>query len=107
MFRKLFVALVALFVVVVAALALFVASRQNLKFNPPYPPVAASTDSSVIERGHYIVRTVAYCSGCHGDPKQTEAAMAGTETPLSGGYEFNIPPGKFYARNISPDPSSS
>jgi mono/diheme cytochrome c family protein len=29
--------------------------------------------------------------------------MAGAEAPLSGGFVFNIPPGKFYPRNITPD----
>lgn len=106
MFRKILLTLVTLVVVAVAALAVFVMSRQNLKFDAPYPKVAASTDSAVVERGHYIVRTVAPCASCHGDPKQLEANMAGEEVPLSGGFLFDIPPGKVYVRNITPDPET-
>jgi len=104
--RKVLVVLAVLIVVVVAACAIFVASRQHLTFDAPYPPVAASADSSVVARGRYVVRVVAGCTGCHGDPKQTAAIMAGAEVPLSGGYEWNIPPGRFYTRNITPDPET-
>ena len=106
MIQRALVALAVVIVIVVAACAAFVASRQNLKFDAPYPPVEASTDSSVIARGRYVVRDVAFCTGCHGDPRQLDAILAGAEVPLSGGREWNIPPGKFYARNITPDPET-
>lgn len=67
---------------IVAAFAVFVASRQHLTFDAPYPDVTASTDSAVIARGHYIVRIVGPCAGCHGDPKQREAY-----TPLACGHQ--------------------
>jgi mono/diheme cytochrome c family protein len=50
-----------------------------------------------------VVRTVASCPICHGDPKMRDSTLAGVEVPLSGGFEFDIPPGKFYPRNITPD----
>ena len=106
MIRRILVTLLALVALVIAGFAIFVASRQHLKFDSaPYPDVTASTDSAVIARGHYIVRGLAPCASCHGDPKQREAAENGEEIALSGGYEFNIPPGKFRARNITPDPT--
>src|SRR5262249_26792628 len=92
-----------LLVVVVACFAAYVASRQHLIFDAPLPAIAASTDSAVVERGHYVVRTLASCPVCHGDPKQLTATMKGDEVPLSGGFEFKIPPGEFYPRNITPD----
>jgi mono/diheme cytochrome c family protein len=101
--RKILLVLVGLVVLVVAACALFVASRQNLKFDRPYPPVTSSTDTSVIARGHYVVRSVVNCAQCHGDTTQRAAALAGADVPLSGGYNWVIPPGTFYARNITPD----
>jgi mono/diheme cytochrome c family protein len=102
--KKLLIGLMIVIVLVVAGFAIYVASRQHLTFDStPLPPVAASTDSTVIERGHYVVRTLTVCEGCHGDPKRPEAVLAGEEVPLSGGFEFNIPPGKFYPRNITPD----
>ena len=91
-------------VVIVAAFAAFVASRQHLMFDDtPYPDVVASKDSAIIARGHYIVRVVGPCAGCHGDPKQRAAWASGADVPLVGGFAFDIPPGKFYTRNLTPD----
>lgn len=106
MFRKIVTGLVVLFAVIVAACAIFVASRQHLRFEAPYPPIQASADSAVIERGRYLVRVVAGCGGCHGDPKQMDALERGEDVPLSGGFLWDVPPGKFYARNITPDPET-
>lgn len=93
----------ATLVAIVAAFAVFVSSRQHLTFDPPYPHVVASTDSAVIARGHYIVRVVAPCASCHGDPAQREAYKAGADVPLIGGFVFDIPPGRFFTRNLTPD----
>lgn len=103
MLKKILVTLVVLVAVVVAGFAIFVAARQNLKFDPPYPEVAASTDSSVIERGRYLVRDLANCAQCHGDPTQMAALQGGAEIPLSGGFRWDIPPGVIVARNITAD----
>ena len=103
MFRKILLALIGLVALVVAGGAVFVASRQNLKFNPPYPEIAASPDSAMVARGRYLVRDIVNCAQCHGDTTQWEAVMAGTDVPLSGGYTWDIPPGSFHARNITPD----
>jgi len=103
MFKKIVLGLLAIVVLVIVGFALFVASRQHLKFDPPYPEITASTDSAVIARGTYIVSAVAPCSSCHGDTARAAEAAAGALVPFSGGYMFDIPPGKFYARNITPD----
>ena len=106
MLRKILLSLVVLVVLVVAGAAIFVAARQNLKFEAAYPAVAASSDSAVIARGRYVVRNVSNCAQCHGDTTRFEALMAGEEIPLSGGYTFDIPPGKFRVRNITSDPET-
>ena len=104
MLRKILLGLLAVVVLFVAGFAIFVASRQHLTFNGvPYPQVATSTDTAVIARGHYLVRNVVNCAQCHGDPEQAAARAAGEDVPLSGGQVFDIPPGKFYVRNITPD----
>jgi len=103
MVRKIFLGIVLVVVVFIAGFAAFVASRQHLKFVAPDMAVAASTDSTVIARGHYIVRRVTNCAGCHGDTTKSAALLAGEDVPLCGGYVFDIPPGKFYPRNITPD----
>jgi mono/diheme cytochrome c family protein len=101
--RRILVGLVILVALVVGGLSIYVASRQHLTFNATMPAVAASNDSVVIERGRYVVRNLATCPVCHGDPKQYQRTLAGEDAPLSGGFEFSIPPGKFYPRNITPD----
>lgn len=103
MLRKILLVLVSLIVIVLVVAAVFVALRQNLTFDPPYPEVTASSDSSVVARGRYIVRDVAPCAACHGDPARRPAYTEGADVPLSGGYAFDIPPGTFYARNLTPD----
>ena len=102
MLKKMLVGLAVMIGVVVVIFAIFVATRQNLKFERPYPTIAASTDSAVIARGHYVVRYLANCGSCHGDPaRMAEASEA--DIPLSGGFVWKIPPGSIYARNITPD----
>jgi len=101
--RRILLVLVVLVVVAVAGLAIFVAARQNLTFDAPYPRIAASADSAVVARGRYLVRDVVNCAQCHGDTTRMVALMAGEEVPLSGGFHWVIPPGTIYARNITPD----
>jgi len=104
MLRKILIGVGSLLVVIVLCGAVFVSARQNLRFDDtPYPDVAASTDSAVIARGHYIVRVVAPCAGCHGDPSQRAAYVSGADVPLVGGFGFDIPPGQFYTRNLTSD----
>jgi len=103
MVRKILLGIVLIVVVFIASFAAFVASRQHLKFVAPDVAIAASTDSAVVARGHYIVRNITNCAQCHGDTTKHEAMVAGEDVPLSGGFTFDIPPGKFYPRNITPD----
>jgi mono/diheme cytochrome c family protein len=103
MIRKLLFVVLIVIVMIVAAGAIYVAARQNLSFDAPYPEVAASTDSVVVARGRYLVRDLVNCTQCHGDASRVAAWSAGEDTPLSGGFRWDIPPGAIYARNITPD----
>jgi mono/diheme cytochrome c family protein len=104
--KKVLTGLGAVIVLVVAVFTIYVASRQHLKFDRPYPAVAASTDTAVVARGRYVVRRLANCGACHGDPQQIDRNREGEEVPLSGGFSFKIPPGEFFVRNITPDPET-
>ena len=107
MFKKILLSILGLAAVAVVAAIAYVASRQHLTFDDtPYPEIAASADSAVIARGRYVVRNVVNCAQCHGDTTQHATLAAGGDVPLSGGYHWDIPPGTFYARNITPDPES-
>jgi mono/diheme cytochrome c family protein len=106
MLRRIVLGLFVVVTIAVVAVAIFVASRQNLKFDAPYPEVVALSDSSVIARGRYVVRDVAPCQECHGAPAQLADSHSGAEIPLSGGHVFDIPPGRFHVPNITPDPET-
>jgi mono/diheme cytochrome c family protein len=102
--KKILLGLLVVVFLMIAGASVYVASRQHLVFdNVPYPEVTASTDTAVIARGHYVVRNLANCAQCHGDTTRREALMAGEDVPLSGGNIFDVPPGTFYVRNITPD----
>src|SRR6478609_6277708 len=101
--RKALLVIGCVLLVVIAGGAVFVGARQHLTFDAPYPDVVASTDSAIVERGHYIVRKLAPCASCHGDPNRRAANLQGDEVALVGGFEFAIPPGKFYTRNLTSD----
>src|SRR5205085_12211289 len=92
--------------IVLLGFAIFVALRQHLDYGAtPTPDIKASSDPAVIARGEYVVRVLANCGGCHGDPALDAANLAGDKTvPLSGGRVWDIPPGKFRARNATSDP---
>ena len=104
--KRVLLGLVVMVALVVAGFAVYVASRQSLRFDAPLPAVAASADSAVVARGHYLVRSMVNCAQCHGDPSMMERQLEGEEVPLSGGFVFKIPPGQFYVRNITPDPET-
>jgi mono/diheme cytochrome c family protein len=105
MLLRILIGLIVVVLLAVAGIAIFVASRQNLEFDAPYPAISATTDSAMIARGRYIVRNVAPCAECHGAPEQRADAVTGAEVALSGGYVFDIPPGKFRVPNITPHES--
>ena len=106
MFRRILLGLALLIVLAVGAFAIYVASRQHLHFNAPEPQIAASADTLVIARGHYVVRVLGNCAACHGALDQRRAYEEGADVPLSGGFTFKIPPGEFRVRNITPDPET-
>src|SRR4030095_10368399 len=104
MMRRVLLVVGVLLLAIVAGGGVFVASRQHLKFDDaPYPSVVASTDSGVVERGRYIVRDVAPCAACHGDPAQRQAYVGGTDAPISGGFLSAIPPRTTNTRTLTAD----
>ncbi len=101
--KRVLAGLALAFALLLGGFAIFVATRQHLTFDAPLPAITASADSAVVARGRYVVRNLASCAGCHADPELAKQAPPGAEVPLSGGFTFAIPPGKFRPRNITPD----
>src|SRR5499426_4728272 len=77
----------ALLVAVVGAVAVGAANAQ-------------SAQSDLVKRGDYLVNGILTCGNCH-SPKGPPAAIAGKD--YSGGLEFDEPPFKVTAPNITPD----
>ncbi len=91
---------------IICAICIAVPLRQNLKYDAPYPDVHASTDSVIIARGRHLVISSAHCIDCHGKGNQDSLMAFGKDVTLSGGVVFELPVGKIYSRNITPDPET-
>jgi mono/diheme cytochrome c family protein len=90
-------------VVLILGLTVTVMARQNLRYERPYPTITASTDSIVILRGKHLIFGAAHCADCHSQSNTDSLLALGQEVPLSGGHLFDLPVGKIYSRNITPD----
>lgn len=89
--------------VLILGLVATIMLRQNIKYDRPYPSITASTDSSVILRGRHLVFGAAHCADCHSKSNNDSLLNLGMDVPLSGGVLFDLPVGKIYTRNITPD----
>jgi len=76
-------------------------ARASRTVDAPYPPIHASGDLAVIERGRYLVEGPAHCGECHGAVDPPAASRVGR--PLIGGMEFKLPVGTFRVPNITTD----
>jgi mono/diheme cytochrome c family protein len=89
--------------VLITAFTITTAARQNLKFDAPYPDIKASTDTAIINRGRHLVLTTAHCINCHYTGNADSLIGLGQDVPLTGGMVFDLPIGKIYSKNITPD----
>ncbi len=80
-----------------------VMGRQNIKYDRPYPAITASADSNIIMRGKHLVFGAAHCADCHSKTNADSLLKLGQDVPLTGGVVFDLPVGKIYSRNITPD----
>ena len=102
--KKIFKWIGIILLLLIIVLVVSVAMRQNMKFDAPYPAgIHASKDSAVLARGKYLIYGPAHCADCHGPAGTEELVNKGQEVALSGGKVFDIPIGKFYPRNLTPD----
>lgn len=85
-------------------LTIAIMSRQHLKYDAPYPKITASTDTAVIARGRHLVLGPGHCVDCHSTIQNVDSVIKlGQDPALSGGHLFDLPFGKFYSRNLTPD----
>ncbi len=100
---KIFLRILAGLGILIVLLIVFVQLSWNKKFDAPYPDIKASSDSSIIARGKYLAYGPMHCAVCHVPMENMADVEAGKELHLSGGWELDIPPGIFRARNLTPD----
>ena len=105
MIKKILLTIVLIFVLAVVVFFTYVQVSWDKTYDWPGPALKASTDSTLIARGRYLVGGPAHCGSCHisgfGD---MVAGDEGKEVALKGGLEFPMGPlGKIYTRNLTPD----
>lgn len=89
--------------VFILGITVITASRQNIKYTAPYPSIKASPDTALIARGKHLIFNLAHCTGCHSRVNSDSLIALGQDVPLTGGVLFNLPVGKIYSKNITPD----
>lgn len=90
--------------VFVVTISITVALRQNIKYKRPYPAITSTTDSAIILKGKNIIFGPAHCADCHSGVRNIDSMLAlGQPVPLTGGHVFDLPIGKIYTKNITPD----
>lgn len=89
--------------VLILGVTITVMARQNMKYERPYPSITASTDTAVILRGKHLVFGAAHCADCHSKTNADSLLKLGQDVPLTGGFVFDLPVGKIYSKNITPD----
>src|SRR5690349_22705113 len=94
-----FISLLSILVV----FAIIVWTRQDLKFEAPYPDIHASKDSAVIAQGKYLFYGPAHCIDCHGNKKDHPEITSVYDLPPSGGHVFDLPIGVIRVANITSD----
>jgi len=104
--KKTLLIILAVLVIVIAGIYIYVQTTWNKSFTAEFPDIHATTDSALIARGKYLVYGPAHCVDCHTPMDKREEVMQGKEIPLSGGWEYVIPPGVFRAPNLTPDPET-
>lgn len=101
--KKWIITLSGIVILGIVSLFVFVESRWDRTYDFPYPEITHSLDSSVIERGKYLVYGPAHCASCHINIDDYESMEAGELVPLRGGEVFNLNYGVVVSYNLTPD----
>lgn len=101
--------IVGVLAVVIIAFALFIQFTYNIDFSDDYP-VDESLEVAItperVAHGEYLSYGPAHCASCHVPLERIADVDAGVRVPMSGGFEFTLPPATLRAPNITPDPET-
>ncbi len=105
--KKVALAFVAAHIVFVVLLVVWVSAQGNVtREDTPTPDVSVSADPAMIERGAYIVHSLAHCNTCHLPHDEVYDIAPGDRPALRGGAEWSPPFGTLHSPNITPDPAT-
>ena len=102
-FKKILKWSAIILLVIIVGITIVTAARQDIKYDAPYPEIRSSTDTSIISKGRHLVMNTAHCVGCHSTVNIDSVDLNTVDLPLSGGRVFDLPVGKIYSKNITPD----
>ncbi len=105
MFKKILLGIVFIVLIFVGIMFFYVHVNWNKTYNISYPELQASSDSTVIARGKYLVYGPAHCSSCHvSSYEEMVNSDKGDEIALKGGVDFPLGPlGIISPANLTPD----
>ena len=107
--KKVLLGLLAIIIIAVLGFVSYVNLSWQKDFSDGFPVdnnINISADSAAIARGKYLTYGPAHCAHCHAPFERLAEMESGVEVPLTGGFGLEIPPGKFNAPNITPDPET-
>jgi mono/diheme cytochrome c family protein len=105
MFKKILLVALAIVVLLVVVIIVAVNTSYDTNYNETYAisDLKVEADSTMIARGKYLAHGPAHCSHCHAPFSEFQKIEAGEDVALSGGFGLEIPPGAFYAPNLTSD----
>lgn len=103
--KRVLLILLVLIVAIAIGAYVFVNKAYNQNYNADYPvkEITINADSAMIAHGKYIALGPAHCAHCHTTMDNIEALERGEEVPMHGGFDFELPFGHIYSRNITSD----
>lgn len=105
MWKKILITTAVLIILIIAGFVGFVSTTYDKSYDEEIPIAQMNVTATpeLVERGKYLAYGPAHCSHCHAPLNKMDEIEAGKEVPLTGGFDLEIPPGTFYAPNITPD----
>ena len=107
--KKIFFGIIAIILVAISGIIIYVNLSWKKDFSEQFPvntELKVVSDSATIARGKYLAYGPAHCAHCHVPFERLIDVEKGIEVPFTGGFDLEIPPGKFKSPNITPDPET-
>lgn len=105
---KIFKRVLGVLFALIAVVVLYIQFFYNVDFSDDYPITDLVVESTPerVARGEYLAFGPAHCATCHVAMEDLGKVESGEIIPMSGGFEFTLPPATLRAPNITPDPET-